>query len=148
MIKLEVFKLKADATLPTRNLANDAGADLYASESIFIPVGKTVKVSTGVALRVANGFVGKVEDRSSMSSRGIRTGAGIIDSGFSGEVSVVLHNLNNTTSANGDQRGYMVQKGDKIAQLLIIAVSTPDIVERDTLWISERGTNGFGSSGR
>ena len=43
MIKLEVFKLKADATLPTRNLANDAGADLYASESIFIPVGKTVK---------------------------------------------------------------------------------------------------------
>lgn len=147
MIKLEVFKLNPDAITPTRANANDAGADLYAAETAFIPVGKTVKVSTGVALRVANGFVGKIEDRSSMSTRGIRTGAGIVDAGFSGEVSVVLHNLNNTSAASGDTRGYLVQKGDKIAQMLIIQVATPDIIERDTLWISERGNKGWGSSG-
>lgn len=148
MLKLEVFKLDKEATLPTRATLTDAGVDLYSLTEAFIPVGKTVRVSTGVAMRIAPGFVGKVEDRSSMGAKGIRTGAGVIDAGYSGEVSVVLHNLNNTEVEREGVKGYFVSKGDKIAQVMILAVSTPEIVEADRLWISERGVKGWGSSGR
>lgn len=148
MLKLEVFKLDKTATTPTRNNPNDAGVDIFSNADVFIPVGKTVKVPTGVAMRVANGYVGKIEDRSSMGARGIRTGAGIIDAGFSGEISIVLHNLNNTESSHNGERGYLVRKGDKIAQMLIVHVYTPVVAEVSDLWISERGNSGFGSSGR
>lgn len=147
MENVKVFKLSPYATLPTRNKATDAGIDLYAVESTFIAVGKTVMIKTSVAIKIPEGYVGKIEDRSSLGAKGIRTGAGVIDAGYTGEVCVVLHNLNNVDASSYHGRGYLVEKGQKIAQLLIYKVETPVVEEVDELWISERGSNGFGSSG-
>lgn len=148
MNKIQVYKLSKSATLPQRNNPYDAGIDIFASEDTFVPVGDTVKVPTGVAIRVPDGYVGKIEDRSSYAVKGLRTGAGVVDSGYSGELSIVIHNLNNKDHANIGQRGYMINKGDKIAQLLTYEVATPMIEETDRLWESTRGSRGFGSSGR
>lgn len=142
------YKLNPEATLPTRNHSWDAGLDLYALESIFIPVGKTIKVSTGIALLIEEGHVGKIEGRSSMNVKGLLTSGGVIDAGYNGEVGVVLTNLNNTTDTYIGTLGYWVKKGDKVAQLLVYDVVTPKVTETKELWNSERGSKGFGSSNR
>lgn len=145
---MKAFKLNSNATVPTRNLSTDAGADIYSAESVFIPVGSRALVSTGIALEVREGMVGKVEDRSSMARKGLRVGAGIIDTGYNGEVNIVLHNLSNTDhSSESGTRGYQINKGDRIAQLLLIPVIIEPIEEVAELWSSERGNKGFGSSG-
>lgn len=147
MENVKVFKLSKQATLPTRNKESDAGLDLYAVESTFIGTGKTVLVKTSVAIQIPEGYVGKIEDRSSLSSKGLRTGGGVIDAGYTGEVAVVLHNLNNTDASSQHGRGYMIEKGQKIAQLLVYKVETPGVEEVTELWTSDRGSSGFGSSG-
>ena len=149
---LEAFKLDQEATIPTRAHATDAGIDIHASESVLIPVQSTVVVKTGIAINIPSGFVGKVEDRSSMAVKGLRTGAGIIDAGYSGEIGIVMHNLTNDDIIEFDEKlgyfqmGYRILKGQKIAQLLIYKVETPQIVEVKELWNSERKDKGFGSS--
>lgn len=145
---LKVFKLNPEAYLPTRNNADDAGIDLYSLETFVIPIGSTKIVSTGVAIKIPVGFVGKVEDRSSMARNGLKVGGGIIDAGYSGEVSVVLHNLTNSNHSSFQGRGYLIEKGQKIAQLLLIPVETPNVQEVDHLWNSNRGSKGWGSSGK
>ena len=150
MKTLCVFKLDPKATIPTRANDTDAGVDLYALEDTFIPVGYTKLVPTGIAVKIDKGYVGKVEDRSSMAKKGIRTGAGIVDAGYSGELGVVIHNLNNRTTRDSVLHfsGYQIKAGDKIAQLLIEKISLPKVKEVKILWKSKRGNNGFGSSGR
>jgi len=147
MEKVKFFKLVDSAIAPTRNNPSDAGIDLYAVETTFIQIGKSVIVRTGVAVKIPEGHVGKIEDRSSMASKGLRTGAGVIDSGYSGEIGVVMHNLNNIDASNYHGRGYLIERGQKIAQILIYKVETPELEEVDQLWTSDRGSNGFGSSG-
>ena len=93
MTNLKVKLLSKNAVLPTRNLKTDAGIDLYASEDVFIPQGTTKVVKTDVAIQVPEGMVGKIEDRSSLASKGLRTGGGVVDCGYAGEVKVVIHNL-------------------------------------------------------
>lgn len=148
MKNVQVHKLTSDAKLPTRAHPTDAGIDIFSTEDVFLPPGVTKLVATGVAVQVPYGFVGKIEDRSSMGVKGLRTGAGVIDSGFSGELKIVLHNLNNRDSEHLGVRGYWVKKHDKIAQLLLYKVETPAVVEVDSLWDSNRGAKGFGSSGQ
>lgn len=147
MKNIQVYRINSEAKIPTRNHNTDAGLDLYSVEDVFIQTGNTALVGTGVALKVSDGHVGKIEDRSSMGLKGLRTGAGVIDSGFSGEMKVVLHNLNNQEHDYLGKRGYWIKKGDKIAQLLIYKVEMPEIVEVSSLWNSNRGLKGFGSSG-
>lgn len=148
-INVLTYKLDENATLPTRNLSTDAGIDIYALEDVFIPVGTTAKVKTGVAIKIPEGRVGKIEGRSSMNSKGLITAGGVIDSGYNGEIGVVMHNFSNLSISDGGMEiGYKISKGDKIAQLLIYKVDTPEPVEVKELWDSERGNNGFGSSGR
>ena len=145
------FKLDQEARSPTRNKEFDAGLDLYSLESVFIPVGATKIIKTGVAIQIPVNMVGKIEDRSSLAAKGLRTGAGVIDHGYSGEVGVVLHNFSAATEREPAlyQEGYNIKKGDKIAQLLIYPVETPAVKEVYLLWNnSERGSNGYGSSGR
>jgi len=147
---MDVYRFTRDAILPSRNLSTDAGLDIFSNEDVFIPTGVTKLVKTGVAIKVNDGYVGKIEDRSSMGVSGLRVGAGIIDAGFSGEVSVVLHNL--TCDSDVDpvlfRKGKQIKKGDKIAQMLVIQVDCPSVNEVNVLWDSERGDKGFGSSGR
>ena len=153
---LKVYRLDKDAILPSRSRDTDAGLDLYSLEDVFLVVGDTKRIKTGIAINIPEGYVGKVEDRSGLASKGLRTGAGVVDPGYNGDVSIVMHNISN----NQDEKdigikegwkiefGYQIKKGDKIAQLLLIKVETPAIVEVDTLWSSDRGDKGFNSSGR
>lgn len=145
---MKVFKLNSTAKIPTRNLPTDAGVDIYASNYAFIPCGGTAMVSTSIAIQVPVGYVGKIEDRSSMAKKGLRIGAGVVDSGYSGEVAIVLHNLSNRDEHVSGVRGYLIQPGDRVAQLLLVKVETPQVEEVAELWTSDRGSNGFGSSGR
>lgn len=148
METVQVCRLISDAKLPTRAHSTDAGLDIFSIEDAFLPAGTTQIVATGVAIKVTEGYVGKIEDRSSMGLKGLRTGAGVIDSGFAGELKVVLHNLNNRDGEYLGVRGYWVRKGDKIAQMLLYKVETPEVVEVTSIWNSDRGVKGFGSSGR
>jgi len=151
--QLDVRKLMPEAQLPTRSYEEDAGLDLYAVEDIFIPIGNTVSVRTGIAIHIFPGYVGKIEDRSGLANKGLRTGGGVIDAKYDGEVKVVLHNLTNESvrqwvGFDVQAAGYQVKKGDRIAQLLIYEVSTPTVREVGYSWGMNRKTSGHGSTGR
>jgi dUTP pyrophosphatase len=150
MKTVQVFLRDERAIAPTRNKLTDAGLDLYAMEDKFIELGSTAVVRTGVSINIPQGAVGKIEDRSSLASKGLRTGAGVVDAGYSGEVGVVIHNLTSQLASDPvlHRRGYQIRRGDKIAQLLTYAVETPTVEVVSNLWESERGSRGFGSSGR
>jgi dUTP pyrophosphatase len=150
MKAVQVFLRDERAIAPTRNKSTDAGLDLYAMEDKFIELGSTAVVRTGVSINIPQGVVGKIEDRSSLAAKGLRTGAGVVDAGYSGEVGVVIHNLTSQLASDPvlHRKGYQVRRGDKIAQLLTYAVETPTVEVVNNLWESERGAGGFGSSGR
>lgn len=158
MNKIKVFKLSPEAKTPSRNKKTDAGLDLYALETVFIPIGTTAKIPTGVAIEIPEGYVGRVCDRSGMALKGLIVGAGVIDTGYTGDCSVVLHNFNAKTLTSlfleegaykpQELTGYMVNAGDKIAQIMIFKIETPEVEIVEELWISERGSSGFGSSGQ
>lgn len=157
MKTINVFKLGPDAIIPTRNKQDDAGLDLYSVEDVFIEQLSTKIVKTDIAIQVPVGFVGKIEDRSGLASKGMRNGAGVIDAGYNGMVGVVLHNLTcvkdsiKVTNALGYEDeifGYQIKKGDKIAQILILPIEVLTPVEVDCIWISDRGADGYGSSGK
>lgn len=147
---IAISLLSEDATVPTRNNTLDAGLDLYAAEDMFIAQNETKVVKTGVAIAIPAGYVGKIEDRSSMAAKGLRTGAGVVDSGYTGEVGVVIHNITNASVKDPVlwRNGYKIKRGDKIAQILVYKVERPEVTVITSLENSERGGNGFGSSGR
>ena len=136
----ETKLLQDSAKNPTKGHIDDAGWDLYSSEAVSIPAGATVLVSTGVAMAIPNRYVGLIWDRSSMGVKGIHRHACVIDSGYRGEVKVFLHNTTNET--------YHVERGDRIAQLLIqeVPVFRQHVV--DELDTTSRGDGGFGSTGK
>lgn len=148
ILTVEILKLSNSATLPSSAHFADVGLDLYSDEDVFIKTGNTAIVKTGVALGLPLGFYGKIEDRSSMASVGLRTGGGVVDAGYSGEIKVIIHNLNNTNDSTYQGQGYQIKKGQRIAQLVVQPVIPVRLTEVETLQSSERGTNGFGSSGR
>lgn len=132
-------KLDAQAVLPTRAHADDAGLDLYGLEKVTVKPGEMAFVKTGVALAVPAGHVGLVADRSSLGKLGLKTAGGVIDAGYRGELRVMLWNIS--------KRTHTLEHGDRIAQLLIVPIATPAPVEVDALDATERGTDGFGSTG-
>ena len=145
-----VSLLSEKAKPPTRNNSLDAGLDLYALEDTFIELNQTKVVKTGIAVAIPYGHVGKIEDRSSMATKGLRTGGGVVDAGYAGEVGVVVHNLNNASNKDPVlwRGGYLIKAGDKIAQLLVYKVELPKVGVVESLETTDRGTKGFGSSGR
>lgn len=148
MITLKVKRLTESAKLPTRAHEYDAGLDLYADEEVFVPLGATRKIKTGIAVDIAKGYYGQIHDRSSMGSKGLRTGAGVIDTGYQGELSIIIHNISyNDTLNPSTLMGYKIKKGDKIAQLVIHSIELPIPIEVASFEESDRGTKGFGSSG-
>lgn len=137
-------KLHPDSIIPTKAYEADAGMDLYAYEPTVIRPGETVKVKTGIACAIAEGGFLKVFDRSSLGSKGIIVTAGVIDAGYRNELLVCLHNLRQ----GNDDDTYVIQKGDKIAQMVLLPVYPVTIKEVEELPTSERGEKGFGSSGK
>jgi len=143
-VELPVAKLTDNAVLPTRAHEGDAGLDLYACEEAHIGPGERWSVGTGVAVEIPEGHAGLVLPRSGLAkSHGISlvNAPGLIDSGYRGELRVLLLN-------NDPADIFRVAAGDRIAQLVLVPVATAAVVEAPALAESARGEGGFGSSGR
>jgi dUTP pyrophosphatase len=140
MKKISIKKLHPDAKVPFRAYEHDAGLDLVTVETAALLPGQGRIFKTGLAFEIDPGFVGLIWDRSSMGKRGIKTLGGVVDSGYRGEVGVILWNLSSEVQE--------IKSGEKIAQILIQAVSTPATVEVQELSSTDRGAGGFGSSGK
>jgi dUTP pyrophosphatase len=140
-MKLKVKYLAKDIPKLAYAKAGDAAFDLYAAKDITIaPMGR-VQVPTGVAMEIPEGYVGLVWDKSGLSHKfGLRTLGGVVDAGYRGEVMVGIINLS--------KEAYTFEKGHKVAQVLIQKREHCDIVEVKELSDSERGSNGFGSTGK
>lgn len=137
--KLKVKKLTETAKLPTKAHPTDLGYDLFSDETVPISDKYPTKVKTGIAVGFPEGWGGFIKDRSSMASKGFTVIGGVIDQAYIGELSVVM------THSNGNM---FVNKGDKIAQLVPIPLTDWPIVEVENLEQTDRGANGFGSSGK
>lgn len=145
MDTIRVKKLNPNAKLPTYGSAEAAGADLYAclNEPITIHPGDSAWIPTGIALEVPKGCAGLIYARSSMGvKRGLAPAnkVGVIDSDYRGEIRVVLFNHGKTPQ--------IVENAERVAQFLITPVLTPDYEEVDELTDTDRGTGGFGSTGK
>ena len=142
-IKVNIKKLSDDAILPTYGSDYAAGADLYSSSDAFeIEAGQTVLVHTGIAMELPQGLVGLIYARSGLASkRGLAPAnkVGVIDCDYRGEIMVALHNHSSNT-----QR---VEKGERIAQLVIAPYFVADFSVVDELSDTVRGEGGFGSTG-
>lgn len=143
---LKVKRLREGAVLPQRATDGSAGYDLYAclEQASNIPPGERVTIPIGLAVQLPEpGCVGLVFGRSGM---GVKHGimpsnaVGVVDSDYRGEIMVGLY--------NSSAKAYIVNPGDRIAQLVIVPVLTPQVVEADALGETGRGTDGFGSTGR
>jgi len=132
-------RLTETAQRQTRATEGAAGLDLYADETITIPEYRRAWVSTGIAVAIAPGYVGLVWPRSGLAGKGLDTSPDAINCDSRGELKVLL--------CNGSHERKTVNQGDRIAQLLIVPVGMPNVVEVDALPATERGENGFGSSG-
>jgi dUTP pyrophosphatase len=139
---LYVQRLRASAVLPTRQTAGAAGYDLYCDEdaAVIIPPGEWRCVRTGVAVTVPDGTYGRVAPRSGLSCKGTHVGAGVVDRDYTGEIKVLLFNMNREVEIS-------VSGGDRIAQLVVTKISTPEVVEVESLESTARGEGGFGSTG-
>lgn len=143
-MQLPVTKLKGEAQLPSRAHEGDAGLDLYSCESAHIGPGERWGVGTGVGVEIPEGHAGLVLPRSGLArDHGIAlvNAPGLIDSGYRGELRVLLLNTDPAET-------FKVEPGDRIAQLVITPIATPEPVETAELSESLRGEGGFGSSGR
>jgi dUTP pyrophosphatase len=140
---LKVRRLDPRARVPTRAYPGDAGLDLHALEDGALEPGERAAVRTGIAIEIPEGEAGLVLPRSGLAARhgiALVNAPGLIDSGYRGEIVVLL--LNTDPSA-----AFEMAAGDRIAQLILVKVQTPEVVEVEELAVSERGAGGFGSSG-
>jgi dUTP pyrophosphatase len=142
MMELPIRRLRPDAVLPSRAYAGDAGIDLSACERVELAPRCRATVPTGLAVAIPEGFAGFVQPRSGLAARhgiSVVNSPGLIDSGYRGEIRVVVLNTDSTET-------FTIEPGMRIAQLVVLAVPAYDLVEVDELPESERGVRGFGSS--
>jgi dUTP pyrophosphatase len=142
-MSLRMARLDERARLPTRAHDGDAGLDLYALEPVVLAAGERASVPTGIAVEIPVGHAGLVLPRSGLAARhgiSVVNAPGLIDSGYRGEVRVLLLNTDRA-------RPFELDGGDRIAQLVLVPVALPTPTEVDALSDSERGAGGFGSSG-
>jgi dUTP pyrophosphatase len=140
---LRVRRLHPRARLPTRAHAGDAGLDLHCVEGVRLEPGARASVATGLALELPPGHAGLVLPRSGLAARhgiALVNAPGLIDEGYRGEVRVLLLNTDRSAAVE-------LAAGDRVAQLLVVAVAPCAVQEADTLAGSERAQGGFGSSG-
>lgn len=133
-------RLSKDVIIPSYAHHGDAGMDLYSTEEKILKPGQRYCFCLGFAMEFPEDYVALVKDRSGMALKGIHSLAGVIDSSYRGEYKIVLINL-------GDGE-YKIEKGDKIAQLLILPIITANIKVEKSLSKTARGRGGFGASGK
>jgi dUTP pyrophosphatase len=140
-MKLQFKKLSKEAKLPTRAKAGDAGIDLYAHSLSFKSASQAC-YGTGVAVEIPQGYVGLLIQRSNTVNRGLRLSncVGVIDSNYRGEIMVYF-------SFGGKKGGKLYYIGDRVAQLVVLPCPSIEIGEANELTDTERGSDGFGSSG-
>jgi len=142
VIQLPIQKVRPDAVVPSRAYAGDAGLDLAAIERIELGPGERAVVPTGLAVAIPDGYAGFVQPRSGLASRHgitIVNAPGLVDSGYRGELMVVLHNPDR-------DEPFVVEAGMRIAQLVVLPIPEIELVEVEELPATERGGRGFGSS--
>jgi dUTP pyrophosphatase len=140
---LQVRRLDERAQLPSRAYPGDAGLDLYALDDGVLGPGERASIRTGIAVEIPDGQAGLVLPRSGLAARhgiAIVNAPGLIDSGYRGEIRVLLLNTDRAAS-------FAFSSGERIAQLVLVRIETPEVVEVVELATSERGAGGFGSSG-
>ena len=139
-MKLKIKKLKENAKPIKYAHKGDAGLDVYSAENKTIKAGEREVIETGIAIAIEEGYVALVWDKSGLAAKsGIKTMAGVIDSGYRGEVKIVLLNTN--------KEDFEITEGDKIAQILIQKIEQAEIEEVQDLDDTTRGEGGFGSTG-
>jgi dUTP pyrophosphatase len=144
VIEVQITRLREDAVLPARAYVGDAGLDLAACERHELGPGERALVGTGVAVAIPDGHAGFVTPRSGLAAEHgitIVNTPGVVDSGYRGELRVILHNTDRRET-------FVVEPGMRIAQLLVVPVAQATLREVDELPASDRGEGGFGSSGR
>lgn len=142
-MSLKVRRLDERALLPTRAYPGDAGLDLYALGEAVLAPGERASIGTGIAVEIPDGQAGLVLPRSGLAAKhgiALVNAPGLIDAGYRGEIRVLL--------LNTDRRAaFTVRHAERIAQLVLVRVEAPEVVEVRDLALSERGAGGFGSSG-
>ena len=143
-MRMRVRRLDPGLPLPSYARPGDAGRDLFAADAVVLKPGERAVVPTGIAVEIPEGYAGFVHAR---SGRALREGLalvnapGLIDSGYRGEIKVILVNLDPDAPVH-------VERGDKVAQLVVQPVVQAELVEAGDLDASERGAGGFGSTGK
>jgi dUTP diphosphatase len=144
VIELPLRRLREDAVVPSQAYSGDAGLDLAACERIELGPGERAVVGTGLAVAIPEGFAGFVQPRSGLAAEHgitILNTPGLIDSGYRGELRVVLHNADRAAP-------FVIEPGMRIAQLVVVPVAELELTEVAELPESARGVRGFGSSKR
>jgi dUTP pyrophosphatase len=142
LIELPIQRLRQEAVVPERAYTGDAGLDLAACERVELAPGERALVGTGLAVAIPEGYAGFVQPRSGLASRHgltIVNSPGLVDSGYRGELRVILLNTDSSEP-------FVVEPGMRIAQLVVLPIPELELVEVDELPTSERGVRGFGSS--
>lgn len=139
---MQKFKLVLDpgAYVPIRAHTTDAGLDLLSPVRQVVRANDWVSIDTGVHIEIPDGYVGMITSKSGLMAKEGITSRGTIDSGYTGSIKAVLF--------NHSRKDYIVEKGQKITQLVIVPIITPEIELADELECTERGAGGFGSTGK
>jgi dUTP pyrophosphatase len=141
-VKIPVLRLDPSLPLPQQAHRGDGGVDLRAAEDVELQPGERALVPTGIAVAIPEGHAGLVTPRSGLAVRHgvtVLNGPGLVDAGYRGELKVALVNL-------GGAR-HLIERGERIAQLVVVAVAAVELVAVDSLPDSPRGEGGFGSTG-
>lgn len=147
-LNIKIKLLSPGARAPHKSHKGDAGWDLFSAVEADIPPGSAVVVKTGIALEIPHGWYGQIKSRSGLGAKGLIVTAGVIDSGYRGEVGVVLINGNRAEGPGLKDNGHFrFSPGDKIAQLVILPVPEVTFEVAEELNDTVRGENGFGSTG-
>jgi dUTP pyrophosphatase len=142
VIEVAITRVRADARVPERAYAGDAGLDLATCDAVRLAPGERAVVPTGLAVAIPEGYAGFVQPRSGLAARDgvtVVNSPGLIDAGYRGEIQVVLLNTDRA-------RTFTAEAGERIAQLVVLAVPELTLREVEDLPPSERGVRGFGSS--
>jgi dUTP pyrophosphatase len=143
LIELAIQRLHDDAVVPARAYEGDAGLDLAACDRFELAPGARAVVGTGLAVAIPPGYAGFVQPRSGLADRhgiAIVNSPGLIDSGYRGELKVILLNTDRSEP-------FVVEPGMRIAQLVVLPIPEISVVEAEALPATERGARGYGSSG-
>lgn len=139
-MELKIKRIHKDAKLPHYGHKGDAGLDIFSTIDCVLQKREVKAIPTGIKVAIPEGYVGLIWDKSGVSLEGVHRLAGVVDSGYRGEVKIVMANLSDEP--------FSIEKGMKIAQLLIQPVVEVEVIEVEDLEATPRGENGFGSTGK